>query len=293
VDKTEVKADFEWQMVGNFKEFPALRMSRVENGPGKPFHGGDGHSDNQFESTVFAMADLGIVLESPRDGRWSRYGGDLPVILDILPASAAARAQPKIKRGMRLEKVNGRPIATLGPEGFKRMQSVRPLRLGVCNQPLDYIPGAGKECQNNRPDIYERTMQVDFMRDFGPSAEVKASAKASKQTKFEHTIPWADAKGVPDLERRIARLHPGLRQSAGWPPEAKPRSFGSPDMRNLRPGSKNSKSSPLLTASGSMALASSGSHTPGSPLTRIASPMHLTDMSPNFGFSKGAQHRYV
>lgn len=271
VDRSVVKVDFKWEVVGNFNEFPALHRSRQENGPGKPYQGGE--NANSFEATVFALSDLGLILESPRDGRWSRFGGNSPVILDILPGSAAARAQPRIKRGLRLQTVNGKSLASLGPEGFKRVQGIRPLRLGVMSQTMDYTPGAGKHCEALRPDIFARTMAVDFMRDFGPSEDEIERDRARKEPRFEHSISWSDSKGLGDLERRVTRLHRGLRQT-GWPPGTQP-----PTQSRMQTGSK------LTPASSQVGFATSGRQSPGSsPLGRLASPtslMNLSASSPN------------
>jgi hypothetical protein len=288
VDRSEVKRDFKWEVVGNFNEFPALHRSRLENGPGGPYKGGN--NANHFEVSVFAMSDLGLILESPRDGQWSRFGGKLPVILDVLPGSAAAHAHPRIKRGFRLDTVNGTSLATLGPEGFKRVQGVRPLRLGVCSVPLDYVVGAGKECQNLRPDIFARTMAVDFLRDFGPSAEEKDAVRALKQTRFEHTVPWSDSKGLGDLERRVTRLHHGLQQT-GWPPGTKTHSSVSPTLG--RAGSKAmramSKGSTSFAANSQASFAASGRQSPGGRSPAHVSPaMNLSASAPHVGFSLGS-----
>lgn len=269
VDRSVEKRDFEWEVVGNFNEFPALHRSRTENGPGKPYKGGD--NANQFEATVFAMSDLGLILESPREGQWSRFGGKLPVILDILPGSAAARAHPRIKRGLRLETINGTPVANLGPEGFMRMKGIRPLRLGVISQPLDYVPGAGKECQGLRPDLFARTMAVDFMRDFGPSADEMDAARERKRVAFDHAIPWSDSMGLPDLERRVTRLHGGLRQT-GWPP----------GTTNVRRASKGTTSfAPGVQASlGASSRQLPGSSSPSQVASRM---MNLSASAPQIG----------
>lgn len=236
VDRT-VKSDFRWEMVGNFNEFPALRRSRDENGPGKPYNG---TNPKNFEAMVFAESNLGLILESPRNGQWSRFGGELPVILDVLPGSASARARPRIKRGFRLGTVNGISLATLGPEGFKRMLRTRPLRLGVDCQPLDYCPGAASVDEDLRPDLFRRTMAVDFLRDFGPSADEKDAARI-KKTLIENSIPWADSKGLPDLERRVTKLQQSLR-STGWPPGVSKPQTATGDMRSSRLGIKASVS---------------------------------------------------
>lgn len=279
VDRNAVKIEFNWETVGNFNEFPALHRSRAENGPGKPYRGGN--NANQFETPIFATADLGLILESPRDGCWSRFGGTAPVIQDILPGRAVARAYPRIKRGMRLVSVNGRSVVDLGPDGFRRLQDVRPLRLGVSSQPLDFAAGVGQDCQKLRPDVYARTMAVDFVRDFCASEEEKA-ARAKKKAKFDNTIPWSDSTGVPDLERRVTRLHKGLQQT-GWPPGAQSRLPGSKVRAGskLRSGSKGPLQVAGSTGSGLASRFASEHPSPGSSPTHAATPMSLSASAPN------------
>lgn len=295
VDRSHIQVDFKWDTCGNFNEFPALHRSRLENGPGKPYKGGD--NPNEYETTIFASLDLGLVLESPRDGQWSRFGGESPVILDILPGSAAARALPRIKRGLRVDTINGAPLATLGPQGFKRLQGVRPLRLGLKSQPLDYIPGAGKHCQGHRPDIFAQTMAVDFMRDFGPSAEETAAARARKAARFGEGITWSDSRNLPDLERRVTRLHQGLSKT-GWPPGTQRRGSKGAAMRRgsvrgsvsvplfaMRRGTVDGGAgAPLFAATAQPTFAASGHQSPGASMS---STMNLSSSAPHLGFPTG------
>lgn len=278
VDRSAIKIDFNWETVGNFNEFPALHVSRAENGPGKPYRGGI--SANQFEAPVFAMTELGLILESPRDGSWSRFGGTAPVVLDVLPGSAAARSHPRIKRGMRLESINGRSIESLGPEGFQRMKDIRPLRLGVSSKPLDFAAGVGKDCQKLRPDIFGRTMAVDFVRDFCPSEEEKEAARAAKRPHIEHAIPWSQSKGVADLEQRVTGLHQGLRKT-GWPPGSQPPA--SPGG-TLRLGSKGLQHT-LGTGSGLHSRDLSPGNT---PLNRAMTQMTLSASAPDLHIGRAS-----
>merc|ERR1711865_897813 len=125
-------------------------------------------------------------------------------------------------------------------------------------------------------------MAVDFLRDFGPSAEEKDAERARKQTQFEHMIPWSDSKGLPDLERKVTRLHQGLKQT-GWPPGAKP-------VGTQRRGSKGRLS---FTASGQASFAS-GNQSPGNNI-RLASlaptptSMSLSNSAPNLGAQSPTQ----